>query len=80
LLRPDLGPGSFGVAASENELMSRTDCYHDPQVTVPNSVVAAASAFVRDAAGRVLLIRRSDNGLWALPGGALEIGETVADW
>jgi ADP-ribose pyrophosphatase YjhB (NUDIX family) len=29
-------------------------------------------------AGQILLIRRSDNGNWALPGGAVEIGETLA--
>jgi len=27
----------------------------------------------------ILLIRRQDNGLWALPGGALEVGETAAE-
>jgi len=57
--------------------MARTDYYHDPNAPTPNSVVVAASAYVQDAEGRVLLIRRSDNGLWALPGGILEIGETV---
>ena len=31
---------------------------------------------VIDDAGRILLIRRSDNGLWAMPGGGLEVGET----
>ncbi|BCL84123.1 NUDIX hydrolase N-terminal domain-containing protein [Ktedonobacteria bacterium brp13] len=33
---------------------------------------------VIDTAGRILLIRRSDNALWAMPGGALEVGETSA--
>lgn len=33
-------------------------------------------AAVFDAQERLLLIRRSDNGLWALPGGAMEVGET----
>ncbi|MBV9713211.1 MAG: NUDIX hydrolase N-terminal domain-containing protein, partial [Ktedonobacteraceae bacterium] len=28
---------------------------------------------VIDDAGRILLIRRSDNGLWAMPGGGLEV-------
>ena len=28
---------------------------------------------------RLLLIRRADNGLWAMPGGALEVGETPAE-
>lgn len=33
---------------------------------------------VFDEHGRVLLIQRADNGTWALPGGALEVGETPA--
>ncbi|HEX4205498.1 MAG TPA: NUDIX hydrolase N-terminal domain-containing protein [Ktedonobacteraceae bacterium] len=33
---------------------------------------------VIDDAGRILLIRRADNGLWAMPGGGLEVGETPA--
>jgi ADP-ribose pyrophosphatase YjhB (NUDIX family) len=33
---------------------------------------------VIDDAGRVLLIRRSDNQQWALPGGAMEVGESSA--
>jgi len=36
-------------------------------------------AAVFDAAGRILLIRRKDNGLWAMPGGAFEVGETPAE-
>ena len=35
-----------------------------------------ASAIVQDEGGRVLLQRRSDDGLWGLPGGGLEPGET----
>lgn len=31
---------------------------------------------VFDDAGRILLIQRADSGKWALPGGALEVGET----
>jgi ADP-ribose pyrophosphatase YjhB (NUDIX family) len=34
---------------------------------------------VIDDAGRVLLIRRADSGQWALPGGALDVGETPAE-
>lgn len=36
-------------------------------------------AVVEDAAGRLLLLRRADNGLWAVPGGLLEPGEFVLD-
>lgn len=38
---------------------------------------AAACAVVFDEAGRVLLQQRRDNGLWALPGGAIEADETA---
>ena len=57
--------------------MSRTEYYRDPNAPRANSIVVAAVAFVQDSEGRVLLVQRSDNGLWALPGGAQEIGETV---
>jgi 8-oxo-dGTP pyrophosphatase MutT (NUDIX family) len=36
-------------------------------------------AAVIDDAGRILLIRRSDDGRWAMPGGALEVNETPAE-
>jgi 8-oxo-dGTP diphosphatase len=40
-------------------------------------VGVAAAARTRD--GRWLLIRRADNGTWALPGGTAEWGETVRE-
>ncbi|WBB70590.1 NUDIX domain-containing protein [Micromonospora sp. WMMD812] len=52
--------------------------YHDPDAPKANSIVVAVSVFVRDDRGRVLLIHRTDNDLWSLPGGGQEIGETVA--
>jgi ADP-ribose pyrophosphatase YjhB (NUDIX family) len=36
-------------------------------------------AAIFDAHGRILLIQRDDNRLWAMPGGAFEIGETPAE-
>ena len=36
-------------------------------------------AIVTDDHGRVLLIHKTDNNLWALPGGGHEIGESIAD-
>lgn len=42
-------------------------------------LVPAARAVLLDAEGRVLLIRRKDNGLWALPAGRMEPGESVLD-
>ena len=32
---------------------------------------------VRDDADRILLIRRSDDGMWALPAGSMELGERL---
>ena len=34
-----------------------------------------ADALVRDARGRVLLVRRADDGRWAMPGGWVDPGE-----
>ena len=39
----------------------------------------AVNALVRNPAGEVLLLQRQDNGLWCLPGGVAEIGETPAE-
>lgn len=58
--------------------MSRTDYFHDPAAPAPNSIKVAVSALVQDGQGRILLIRRSDNGKYSVPGGGLEAGETVA--
>jgi ADP-ribose pyrophosphatase YjhB (NUDIX family) len=44
----------------------------------PTPVVGGDAAIIDDG-GRILLIQRADNGLWAMPGGALEVGETPAE-
>lgn len=44
----------------------------------PTRLRAAASAVIVDERGRILLQRRSDNGRWGLPGGGVEIGESLA--
>ena len=44
----------------------------------PDEVRAGVAAVVFDEAGRVLLGRRLDNGLWGLPSGHVEVGETAA--
>jgi ADP-ribose pyrophosphatase YjhB (NUDIX family) len=42
-------------------------------------LIIATRAVVRDEAGRVLFIRRRDNGRWAMPAGAMELDESVYD-
>jgi ADP-ribose pyrophosphatase YjhB (NUDIX family) len=58
--------------------MARIEHYYDPQAPKANSIVVAVTAFVVDSQDRVLLIHRTDNDLWALPGGAQEVGEYIA--
>ncbi|MGC5411644.1 NUDIX hydrolase, partial [Streptomyces sp. DT225] len=55
----------------------RTEYYDDPGAPEPNSLVVAASAVVTDEAGRILLQRRCDNGLWALPGGGMDMTDSL---
>lgn len=40
-------------------------------------MAVAASAVVADDAGNILLLRRTDSGNWALPGGTMELGESL---
>jgi ADP-ribose pyrophosphatase YjhB (NUDIX family) len=57
----------------------RIEHFDDPGAPLANSLVPGASAIVVDQTGRILLIRRSDNALWSIPGGAMEVGERIAD-
>ena len=59
--------------------MSQTEHFNDPAAPKANSIVVAVTVFVLDDQDRVLLIRRTDNGLWALPGGAQQVGEYIAE-
>src|SRR6202020_2741194 len=64
----------------EDALMStqRIDYYDCPDAPKANSLVPAVNVVVVNHAGEILLIRRTDNGNWALPGGAIDLGESVA--
>lgn len=57
--------------------MPKTDYYDDPAAPPANALVVAVAAVVLDGQDRVLMIERADNGLWAIPGGAQEVGETT---
>lgn len=58
--------------------MGRVDYYHDPNAPSANSLVVGSSAVVTNNEDRILLQRRRDSGNWALPGGTMDIGETLA--
>ncbi|MCP2336127.1 NUDIX hydrolase [Actinomadura rupiterrae] len=57
----------------------RIDHWKDPDAPKPTSRKPSASALVRDSEGRILLLRRPDNGLWTIPTGGLKRGETVRE-
>ncbi len=59
--------------------MGRVDYLNDPNAPQANSLIPAASAVVTNNEGKILLQRRSDNTLWALPGGTMEIGESIRE-
>lgn len=56
---------------------TRIDWYHDPEAPAVNSLVPSASVIITDRQDRVLLIQRADNGNWAIPGGAHDLGESL---
>jgi ADP-ribose pyrophosphatase YjhB (NUDIX family) len=58
--------------------LPRREYLNDPDAPEPNSLVVATSAVVVDGQGRVLLQRRADSGNWALPGGGMEMDESLA--
>lgn len=59
--------------------MARTDYYNDPDAPKATSVVPSTTAVVADPEGRILLVLRRDNALWALPGGGMDLGESIQD-
>ena len=42
-------------------------------------LLVAAGAIVKDTAGAILLQRNAETGQWGIPGGALELGETLEE-
>ena len=59
--------------------MVRIEHFNDPDAPAANSIVSATTSFVLDDRNRVLLIHRTDNDMWALPGGAQDFGEYIAE-
>ncbi|PDP85581.1 NUDIX hydrolase [Glycomyces fuscus] len=55
----------------------RIDYYDDPEAPDANSLVPSVNVFVVNHRDEVLMIRRTDNDNWAVPGGAVDLGESV---
>jgi ADP-ribose pyrophosphatase YjhB (NUDIX family) len=59
--------------------MARIDYFNDPQAPKANSIVPSVTAIVPNEQGELLLVHKTDNDLWALPGGGMDVGEYMAD-
>jgi ADP-ribose pyrophosphatase YjhB (NUDIX family) len=57
----------------------RIDYFDDPAAPKANTLVPSANVVVVNDAGELLLIHRTDNDNWALPGGAMDPGESMTD-
>ena len=53
------------------------DATGKPLTKMPDRIGPAANGVVFDERGHVLLQRRSDNAFWGLPGGWVDVGESV---
>jgi ADP-ribose pyrophosphatase YjhB (NUDIX family) len=62
----------------EARVNRRIDFYDDPEAPAANSLVPSVNVVVTNAVSDILMIRRTDNGNWAVPGGAIDLGESVA--
>jgi len=58
--------------------MARRDFLDDPSAPKANSIVPSVTAVVTNDVGELLLVHKTDNGLWALPGGGMDPGESIA--
>lgn len=65
------GPTIKGVARLD-------EYYRDPHPPPVQGLLPTAFAVVRDPDGRILLVKRADDGNWELPGGRIDLGESAS--
>jgi ADP-ribose pyrophosphatase YjhB (NUDIX family) len=65
------------LAMATGESLDQLEPLRAPVFSRPTPF-AVGDAAVIDSEGRILLVQRADNQMWAMPGGALEVGETPA--
>jgi ADP-ribose pyrophosphatase YjhB (NUDIX family) len=66
------------LAAATGEPVEALEPLRAPIFSRPTPFSVGDAAVIDDE-GRILLIQRADNQKWAMPGGALEVGETPAE-
>src|SRR5215475_2887940 len=60
-------------------MAERIDYLDDPAAPKATSVVPSANVIAVNGQDEILLIRRTDNGNWAVPGGGMDPGESITD-
>jgi ADP-ribose pyrophosphatase YjhB (NUDIX family) len=65
------------LALAVNESQEELEPLRAPLISRPTPLSTGDAAIINEA-GCILLIRRADNQKWAMPGGALAVGETPA--
>jgi 8-oxo-dGTP pyrophosphatase MutT (NUDIX family) len=60
-------------------MAKRIDYLNDPAAPKANSIVPSANVIVVNDHGEILMIRRTDNNNWAVPGGGMDLGESIID-
>ena len=65
------------LALASGQSFDQIEPLRGPIFSSPTPFCAGDAAVIDDR-GQILLIRRANNGQWAMPGGALEVGETPA--
>jgi len=60
-------------------MAERIDYLDDPAAPKATSLVPSANVVVVNGQREILMIRRTDNGNWAVPGGGMDLGESIID-
>ncbi len=60
------------------DVTARRAYFDDPLAPTPTVVAPYVFVAVRTPQGRLLLVRRRDSGVWELPGGRVDVGESAA--
>src|SRR5512139_2449847 len=69
----------FGIISGHLQEVYMTQVFYGPRISKEGKIRLGCTAAVFDEQGRILLTKRSDNGQWCLPGGAVDQGETVSE-
>ena len=62
---------------SEDSFAGMVDSTGTPLTKMPDFVRSGTNGFLLNDSGEVLMQRRADNGYWGLPGGGVDVGESV---